>query len=344
MVSKKRKILVTGAAGFIGSAIVQKLLFNDDKVIGLDNLNNYYDTSLKKSRINEIQKNPKSKNWSFSKINFEDYEKLNKIFNSFRPNIVLHLGAQAGVRYSLVNPKSYIDSNLVGFANILELCKEYCINNLIYASSSSVYGANKKVPFCESDNVNYPVNLYAATKRSNELMAISYSHLFNLPSTGLRFFTVYGPWGRPDMAPMLFTKSILNSEPIKIFNHGMMKRDFTYIDDITEAIFKCTYKPATPYDKFDALNIHPDKSKAPHRIFNIGYGKPIELMYFIDLIEKYLGLSAKKEYLEIQPGEVLETWANTSALEEWVGYSPKISFEEGIKNFLDWYLSYYMKN
>ena len=336
-----RKIIVTGAAGFIGAALTRKLLSNEDHVIGIDNMNDYYDISLKINRIKNISREFADKNWNFFKLSMEDYESLNKIFKEFRPEIIIHLAAQAGVRYSLEDPNSYIQSNLVGFANILELARNYKILNFIYASSSSVYGGNKKVPFNESDSVNHPISLYAATKRSNELMAHSYSHLFNIPSTGLRFFTVYGPWGRPDMAPMIFAKSIINSKPIKIFNFGKMRRDFTYIDDICESIFRCTFKPATSYSNFDDLNPDPQSSKAPHRIFNIGNHTSIDLLYFIELIETNLKKKAIKEFLPIQPGDVEVTFAESKKLEDWINFSPQISIEEGVKKFINWYLQYY---
>ena len=336
-----RKIIVTGAAGFIGAAVAKKLLLNGDNVIGIDNINNYYDTSLKINRIKDISENFADKNWIFFTKSIEDFDSLNQIFLKYKPDIVIHLAAQAGVRYSLEAPSTYIKSNLVGFANILELARNYAIQNFIYASSSSVYGGNKKVPFVESDNVNHPISLYASTKRSNELMAHSYSHLFDIPSTGLRFFTVYGPWGRPDMAPMIFAKSIIESNPIKIFNFGKMKRDFTYIDDICESIVRCTYKPATPNINFDSINPDPSTSNAPHRIFNIGNRNNIELLYFIELIEKFLDKKAIREFLPLQPGDVEVTYADTKKLEEWINFAPQTSIEEGVEKFIRWYLKYH---
>ncbi len=337
----KRKVIVTGAAGFIGAAISTKLLLKGDKVVGIDNLNDYYDISLKKSRINEIKLKISKDNWKFFQVDLENYKRLDLIFDETKPDIVINLAAQAGVRYSLENPSSYIKSNLVGFGNVLELCKKYGIKNLIYASSSSVYGGNKKLPFKETDAVNHPVSLYAATKKSNELMAHSYSHLYNLPCTGLRFFTVYGPWGRPDMAPMIFTKSILEAKPINIFNFGDMSRDFTYIDDISEAIYKCTHKPATINYQFNPTKPDPSSSTAPHRIFNIGNNKSVDLLYFISLLEDNLEIKAIRNLKPIQPGDVKDTFADTHKLEEWINFCPKTPIEIGVKNFIDWYKNYY---
>ncbi len=334
--------LITGAAGFIGAAVAKKLLDNNEKVVGIDNLNDYYDPLLKKLRIEDINKSFKNKSsWNFIESSLEDYKILDKIFKKYRPKIVINLAAQAGVRYSLKNPKSYINSNLVGFANILELCRNYEIKNLIYASSSSVYGSNKKMPFSENDEVNHPISLYAATKKSNELMAHSYSYLFEIPATGLRFFTVYGPWGRPDMAPMLFANAIKNGKPIRVFNYGEMERDFTFIDDIVEGILKCSKKPATRDNKFDPYYPDASSSIAPHRIFNIGCGKPIKLLYFINLLEKELGLEALKDFQPMQQGDVKATFASNLKLNEWIGYNPKITIEEGVKRFVRWYLNFY---
>ncbi len=337
----KRKIIVTGAAGFIGASLIWKLLSNGDEVIGLDNMNEYYDVSLKINRISQIEKRFSNSKWKFFKKSIENYNSIEEIFKEYKPNIIVHLAAQAGVRYSLEAPDSYIQSNLLGFGNILELARNYDISNFIYASSSSVYGGNKKVPFKEIDSVNHPVSLYAATKRSNELMAHSYSHLFKIPSTGLRFFTVYGPWGRPDMAPMIFTKAIINSEPIKIFNFGKMKRDFTFIDDICESIYRCTFKQATSDSDFDEFNPDPSTSKAPHKIFNIGNSNNVDLLYFIELLEKALNKKAIRNYLPIQPGDVENTYANTDKLEEWIEFAPVTSIEEGVEKFIKWYLDYY---
>ena len=334
--------LITGAAGFIGSALVNKLLDNNQDVVGIDNLNDYYDPFLKKSRIENINKSLKKKSsWNFIEASLGDFNTLEDIFKKYEPKIVINLAAQAGVRYSLVNPKSYIDSNLVGFSNILELCRNYEIKNFIYASSSSVYGANKKMPFSEHDQVNHPISLYAATKKANELMAHTYSHLYEIPSTGLRFFTVYGPWGRPDMAPILFANAIMNRKPIKVFNYGEMERDFTFIDDIVEGIRRCSMKPATKDPKFDLYNPDASTSNAPHRIFNIGNGKPVKLLYFIQLLEKEFGIEAIKDYRPIQPGDVQATFSSTKKLQEWINYSPETSIEEGVKKFVNWYLNFY---
>ena len=343
MNNSERKIVVTGAAGFIGAAISKKLISKGDDVIGIDNINNYYETSLKKSRLNQIEL-ISNKNWKFFQVDLEDYNELDFIFNKYKPDIVINLAAQAGVRYSIENPSSYIKSNLVGFANVLELCRQFQVKNLIYASSSSDYGGNKKLPFNEIDPVNHPVSLYAATKKSNELMANSYSHLYELPCTGLRFFTVYGPWGRPDMAPMIFTKSILNSEPINVFNFGNMSRDFTYIDDITEAIYKCTFKPATIDIQFNQLIPDPSTSMAPHRIFNIGNNQSVDLLYFIELLEKNLGKKSIKNFKPMQAGDVEDTFADTSKLKDWVGFRPRTSIEIGVNNFVRWYKDYYGKD
>ena len=332
-------ILVTGAAGFIGAALIEKLLINGEKIIGIDNLNHYYETSLKKARLEKIQSISEiySKNFSFYKLSIEDKNEILGLFDNYQFKTVVHLAAQAGVRYSLENPDSYFNSNLIGFGNILEAVRKGNVSNFVFASSSSVYGGNTKLPFSEDQNVDHPVSLYAATKKSNELMAHSYSHLYNIPTTGLRFFTVYGPWGRPDMAPMIFTKAILERKKIKIFNHGNMKRDFTYIDDVTEGIFKCCYKPATSKKTSDDLF-----SSAPYRVFNIGNSNPIKLMSFIELLEEELALKADKEFLDMQNGDVKETWANTDELRKWINYSPTTSIEKGVQNFVEWYKKYYL--
>ena len=343
MNSKKLTILVTGAAGFIGAALVRRLLKNGERVIGIDNLNSYYDPTLKRARLSEIEMSVSSNlgDWVFHEIAIEDVDSLNIVFNQESPNIVVNLAAQAGVRYSLENPLAYIQSNLVGFGNIIEECRKNKVENLIYASSSSVYGGNHNLPFEETQPVNHPVSLYAATKKANELMAHTYSHLYELPATGLRFFTVYGPWGRPDMAPMIFTKAILAGQPIQVNNFGKMQRDFTFIDDIVEALFRCCYKPATSNVDFDPLHPDPATSSAPHRIFNIGNSQPISLISFIEVIENFLGVKAIKNFKPLPPGDVKATAADTKALEKWVGFSPDTPIEKGMKLFLSWYQSYY---
>ena len=340
-----KKILVTGAAGFIGAALAIRLLENGENIIGLDDLNSYYDISLKESRLKEINavSEKSTGKWEFYKSSLENEVSLKDIFNAHSPQIVVNLAAQAGVRYSLKNPSAYIQSNLVGFSNLLEQCRHHSVDNLIFASSSSVYGGNKNLPFCESQSVDHPVSLYASTKKANELMAHAYSHLYGIPCTGLRFFTVYGPWGRPDMAPMIFAKSILNGQPIDVFNYGRMKRDFTYIDDIVEGIYRCCYKPAIIDNAFDCLNPNQSTSFAPFKIFNIGNSVPIELLRFIEILEDELGMKAVKNFLPIQLGDVEATAANTDLLEAWIDFKPSTSIEIGIKNFSKWFLSYYKK-
>ncbi len=332
-----KKILVTGAAGFIGFALCNKLLELELNVHGVDNLNNYYDPKLKKSRL-EILTDQKM---NFSKIDLANMEKINELFHYFKPNVVINLAAQAGVRYSLENPHAYINSNIVGFLNILECCRNHSVEHLIYASSSSVYGLNKKFPFSEDHNVDHPVSLYAASKKSNEAMAHSYSHIFGLPSTGLRFFTVYGPWGRPDMALYIFTKKILSGEPINVFGHGKMKRDFTYIDDIVEGIVRLIDKNPSSNTNWSGENPEPSTSSAPWSVFNIGNNNPTELEYFISIIENNLGKKAIKNYLDIQPGDVSETAANIEKLNKITGFSPKIKIEDGIPRFLSWYKAFH---
>ena len=336
-------VLVTGAAGFIGARTCIKLIKENCNVLGIDNLSDYYDVQLKIQRLEEIKRitKLKKKNWQFEKISIEDEILIFELFEKFRPDVVIHLAAQAGVRFSLENPKSYIKANLLGFFNIIEACKIFKIKNFIYASSSSVYGGNKKLPYSEIDSVNHPISLYAATKKSNELIAHSYSHLFKIPTTGLRFFTVYGPWGRPDMAPMLFAKAITQGDPIKIFNYGNMIRDFTFIDDVVEGIFRCCKKPATPYLNFDKLNPNPSISDAPFRVFNLGNSNPTNLLKFIEMLEMELGIKAIKEYLPIQPGDVEETASNTKALSDWIGFTPQTSLSIGIKEFCKWFKSFY---
>ncbi len=336
-----RPILVTGAAGFIGSALCKRLILKGEEVIGIDNLNKYYDLNLKKARIRNIQALRKGSSWQFHKLAIENKKRIESLFKNKRPKTVVNLAAQAGVRYSIENPSSYIKSNLVGFGHILECCRHYEVENLIYASSSSVYGGNRKLPFEETQPVNHPVSLYAASKRANELMAHTYSHLYGIPATGLRFFTVYGPWGRPDMAPMLFAKAILSDQPIKVFNNGAMKRDFTYIDDIVEGVYRCCYKPAQSNLKFDPFNPDPASSNSPHLLFNIGNSQPINLLKFIELMENELGKKAIKEFEPMQPGDVVETAASTVALKNWIGFQPSTEIGTGIKKFAQWYKEYY---
>lgn len=330
-------ILVTGAAGFIGSHLSKRLLNEGYEVIGIDNINDYYDQKLKWDRLEWI-KHPKFK---FEKVSLEDRERINNIFIEYKPAIVVNLAAQAGVRYSLVNPHAYIDSNVIGFMNILEACRHHNVEHLIYASSSSVYGANTKMPFSVHDNVDHPVSLYAATKKANELMAHTYSHLYGLPTTGLRFFTVYGPWGRPDMALFLFTKAIINGEPIKVFNNGNMMRDFTYIDDIVESIYRLIQKKPEPNPNWDGKNPDPGTSYAPYRVYNIGNSNPVNLMDFITAIEEKLGIEAKKEFLPLQAGDVPATYADVEDLYNEINFRPQTSIKEGVSKFIDWYLDYY---
>lgn len=338
-------VLITGAAGFIGSALTIKFLKEGYKVVGIDNLNDYYDKSLKIKRIELIEDTAKSKkNWEFIFGSIENDKFIGNVFKKYSPAIVVNLAAQAGVRYSIENPSSYVKSNLVGFHNILEASVCNKVKHLVFASSSSVYGGNKKIPFTENDSVDHPVSFYAATKKSNEIIAHSYSHLFNLPITGLRYFTVYGPWGRPDMAPMIFTKSIMGGELIKVFNYGKMERDFTFIDDIVEGTYKCCLKPATSDEDFFKKKPDPSLSFAPYRIFNIGNTKKIPLLYFISLIEDELGIKAKKELLPIQPGDVEKTQSDLNKINGWIGYKPRVNFKEGIKKFIDWYISFYGYN
>ncbi len=335
------KILVTGAVGFIGFHLCKKLIQYNYEVIGLDNFNNYYDPKLKEARLQELDNISFNKKFPLIKEDIVNQDSLKKIFNEFNPDIVINLAAQAGVRYSIENPSEYVKSNLVGFANVLECCRKYKIKHLIYASSSSVYGGNTKTPFAETQSVDHPVSLYAATKKSNELMAHSYSHLFDIPSTGLRFFTVYGPWGRPDMALFLFTKAILNNKPIKIFNHGKMIRDFTYIDDIVNSIIKVIKKPPSEDKNFDTDNPDPAGSWAPYKVFNIGNSEPVSLMDYIREIEISIGIEAKKLFLPIQPGDVPYTASDCSELESWIGFRPKTSIKEGVRKFIDWYKYFY---
>lgn len=332
------RILLTGTAGFIGMHTALRLLERGDEVVGVDSLNDYYDVNLKLARLARLTLH---RNFSFRKLSVEDRSAMASLFAEIKPHRVIHLAAQAGVRYSLENPHAYIDANLQGFINILEGCRHQSVEHLAYASSSSVYGGNTKLPFTEHDNVDHPVSLYAATKKANELMAHTYSHLFNLPTTGLRFFTVYGPWGRPDMALFLFTKSILAGQTIDVFNHGQMVRDFTYIDDIVEGVIRVIDKPAEPNPKFDPNNPDPASSKAPYRVFNIGNNQPTPLMVYIGALETALGRIAKKNYLPMQLGDVPATSANTDELDAWVGFKPNTAVQQGVAKFVDWYQTYY---
>ena len=333
------KVLVTGVAGFIGHAVCLSLLARGDTVIGVDNLNDYYDVRLKQARLANIQAHPNSKNFMFVKLDLAEQAATAKLFADEKPENVVHLAAQAGVRYSLENPHAYINSNIVAFTNVLEACRAIKPQHLVYASSSSVYGGNTKLPFSETDNVDHPVSLYAATKKANELMAHTYSHLYGLPTTGLRFFTVYGPWGRPDMAPFLFADAILNDKPIKVFNHGDMLRDFTYIDDIVEGVIRVLNKPPEILAT-SALetNIH-----KPYRLFNIGNNQPEKLLDFIGLLENAIGKEAQKELLPMQAGDVKATYADTSALEAWVGFKPNTPLQTGVEKFVSWYRQYYQQ-
>ena len=336
-----RTTLVTGAAGFIGAALTIRLLQRGDRVVGVDNLNDYYDPTLKQARLAQIEAIAPPGAWRFEAFSLEDGDALMALFAAERPQVVVNLAAQAGVRYSLKNPAAYIQSNLVGFGHLLEGCRHYGTENLVYASSSSVYGGNRNLPFHEGQPVNHPVSLYAASKKANELMAHTYSHLYGLPATGLRFFTVYGPWGRPDMAPMLFARAILAGEPIKVFNHGKMQRDFTYIDDIVEGVMRCCDKPATANPDFDPLDPDPATAAAPHRVFNIGNSQPTELLRFIEVMEEALGREAVKDFQPMQPGDVVATAADTSALENWVGFKPSTSIVFGIEKFAEWFIRFY---
>lgn len=350
-----KKIVVTGAAGFIGFYLTKKLLEDGHEVVGVDIINDYYDVNLKYGRLLElgIEKEEikhdqlvisnKYEKLRFYQINLVDKGEIYKLFAVEQFNLVVNLAAQAGVRYSLENPHSYIESNINGFLNILEASRYNKIEHLVYASSSSVYGLNEKMPFSTTDNVDHPISIYAASKKSNELMAHTYSYLFNLPTTGLRFFTVYGPWGRPDMALFLFTKAILNSKPIKVFNNGQMLRDFTYVDDIVEGIIKVLFKTPDRNEKWTGTSPDPSSSKAPYKIYNIGNNNPVKLLDFIEAIEASLGIEAKKEMLPLQPGDVPETYADVAGLVEDFDYKPNTSYKEGIKKFVDWFQEFYTK-
>ncbi len=336
-----KKILVTGAAGFIGSEIVKKLLSEGVEVVGIDNMNSYYNPSLKEKRIKNIEDINQNNLWNFCKVNLNNSKNIDQIFTEYKPNIVINLAAQAGVRYSIENPMSYVESNIVGFLNILQGCRKYKVEHLIYASSSSVYGGNKITPFNESNSVDHPVSLYAATKKSNEILAHSYSHLYQIPMTGLRFFTVYGPMGRPDMAPMIFADAILRGQAINVFNNGEMSRDFTYIDDVIDAIYKCCLKTPYPNVNFHEKKPDPSTSFAPHRIFNVGSSNPTNLLDFIELLESALDVRAIKKMKPMQPGDVKSTFADINRLKKWVNFSPKTSLNEGILKFASWYKKYF---
>ena len=332
------KILLTGAAGFIGMSTALRLLARGDQVVGLDNLNDYYDVTLKQARLARLTPHP---GFRFVQMDVADRPGMEALFAAERFDRVIHLAAQAGVRYSLKNPHAYIDSNIVGFMNVLEGCRHTQVQHLVYASSSSVYGGNTKMPFSEHDSVDHPVSMYAATKKANELMAHTYSHLFGLPTTGLRFFTVYGPWGRPDMALFLFTKAILEGRPIDVFNHGQMKRDFTFVDDIVEGVVRVLDRPAAANPDFVSDQPDPGTSNAPYRVFNIGNHSPVQLLDYIGCIEKAIGRQAQKNLLPLQDGDVPATYADVDALDDWVGFKPATDIATGVGHFVDWYRAYY---
>lgn len=332
------KILVTGSAGFIGSALTLRLLARGDTVIGIDNHNDYYDPSIKEARLSRFANHP---NYTHLRIDLADQHAIERAFATYKPQRVVNLAAQAGVRYSIENPLAYINSNIVGFAHILEGCRRHNIEHLVYASSSSVYGANTHMPFSVHDNVDHPLSLYAASKKSNELMAHTYSHLYQLPTTGLRFFTVYGPWGRPDMALFKFTKAMLAGEPIEVFNFGKHRRDFTYIDDIVEGVIRVVDRPAPPNPSWNGDSPDPGTSKAPWRVYNIGNNSPVELMHYIGALESALGVKAQMKMLPLQPGDVPDTYANVQDLAEQFQYRPATPVAKGIEQFVAWYRSYY---
>ena len=336
--SSSKKVLITGAAGFIGFHLTQKVVNLGYSVTGIDNLNNYYDVSLKHARLNILKT---LQNFSFHEIDLSNAKEINQLFSENQFSYVINLAAQAGVRYSLINPHAYLESNLHGFLNILEACRHNKAGHLIYASSSSVYGANKKMPFSVHHNVDHPISLYAASKKSNELMAHTYSALYNLPTTGLRFFTVYGPFGRPDMALFLFTKAIIEGKPIEVFNHGKMKRDFTYVDDIVEAIARLIPKIPKPDPAWSGLMPDPSSSFAPYRVYNIGNNKPVELLRFIEVIEQKIGKKAIKNLMPIQDGDVPETYADVDDLMREIDFKPSTEIEVGVGKFIDWYIDYY---
>jgi UDP-glucuronate 4-epimerase len=332
------KILVTGSAGFIGAALASRLLERGDEVVGFDNLNDYYDVNLKRARLARLQVHP---GFTEARASLENRAALDETFNRHRPQRVVNLAAQAGVRYSIQNPHAYVDSNLVGFVNVLEACRHHGVEHLVYASTSSVYGANTRMPFSVHDNVDHPLSLYAATKKANELMAHTYSHLYGLPTTGLRFFTVYGPWGRPDMALFLFTRAILAGEPIDVFNYGHHRRDFTYIDDIVEGVIRTLDRIAAPNPDWSSDAPDPATSRAPYRLYNIGSHRPVELMRYIEVLEDCLGRKAIKNLLPMQAGDVPDTYADVEALVQDVGYQPATPIEVGVARFVAWYREYY---
>jgi len=332
------RYLVTGTAGFIGYHVAERLLARGDEVTGLDNVNDYYDVRLKHARMARLEGKP---GYDFVKLDVSDREGMERVFAERKPEVVIHLAAQAGVRYSLTNPHAYVQSNLAGFMNILEGCRHQKVRHLVYASSSSVYGGNTHQPFSIHDNIDHPVSLYAASKKANELMAHTYSHLYGIPTTGLRFFTVYGPWGRPDMAMFLFTKAILEGQPIDVFNHGKMRRDFTYIDDIVEGIVRTADHVAVPNPEYSSDTPDPGTSSAPYRVYNIGNDNPVELMDMIGVLEGVLGRTAEKRMLPLQAGDVPATWANVDDLTRDVGFKPATSIEEGIRRFVTWYKEFY---
>ncbi len=333
-----RRFLVTGTAGFIGYHLAERLLARGDSVVGVDNVNDYYDVSLKEARLARLARHPGHR---FEKLDLADRAALTRVFDEARPQVVVNLAAQAGVRYSLTNPHAYVESNLVGFVNVLEACRHHDVEHLVYASSSSVYGANTKVPFSVHDNVDHPLSLYAASKKANELMAHTYSHLYRLPTTGLRFFTVYGPWGRPDMAMFLFTKAILEGRPIDVFNYGDMQRDFTYIDDIVEGVVHTADHVATANPQWSGADPDPGTSNAPYRLYNIGNNQPVQLMELIALIEEELGVEAEKNFLPMQPGDVPATYADVDDLVADVGFKPETPLDVGVKRFVAWYREFY---
>ncbi len=332
------KILVTGSSGFIGFHLCRLLLGRSFEVVGIDNMNDYYDPVLKEDRLTLLDK---FDGFTFHQIDIADRTGLDEVFAKNNFDVVVHLAAQAGVRHSITNPYDYVDSNLLGFVNVLEACRNHPVKHLMYASSSSVYGGNTKVPFSTNDKVDHPVSLYAATKKSNELMAHAYSNLYDIPTTGLRFFTVYGPWGRPDMAYFLFAKSITAGKPIKVFNHGQMERDFTYIDDIVEGIFRLIDKPPLPNPEWNDITGESSSSFAPYKIYNIGSNNPVQLLDFIKAIEKSLGIKAQMNFMDMQPGDVLKTYADVLDLEKTIGFKPTVTVAEGVAKFVDWYKKYY---